>query len=282
MPVLRGLKSQLRIAAQWGGGGAAGILQVGGVIFVQLPAGAIGGSVGFDPLGNGIEHCWVVVLRPFGVQPHGGGCGWSKTEPGERVDVFGNGVGLVDDDFNLIGAGDVCGERQFPALGAERDPVEVAAYRERTAGFQMCLLADGMQGVGERAEIVDGGLAAGDDGEFGFGLGDIGCESIGLEAADVFRDIIGVPSASGVAPRAMHRAAEGADKVGGPPGVHPFALKGVELFVDREFHAVKTVAPLIKRQNSFLLACSWLPSFEAGLSIILYCTDRRSSSTIRK
>ena len=45
-----------------------------------------------------------------------------------------------------------------------------------------------------------------------------------------------MPGARGVAPRAMYRAAEGADEVGSPPGVHAFALESVELFVDREFH----------------------------------------------
>ena len=52
----------------------------------------------------------------------------------------------------------------------------------------------------------------------------------------MFRGVVSVPGARGVAPRAMYRAAEGADEVSGSSGVHAFALEGIELFVDREFH----------------------------------------------
>ena len=152
----------------------------------------------------------------------------------EDVDVFGDCFGAVDDELELIGSGDILSKWQLPALGAECDPVECAANWKGTAGFEVGLLAHHVKCVSERAEIVDSGLAAGDYGEFGLGLSDFGCEGRRLEPSNALRDVVRVPSASGVAPRAMHGTAEGADEVSGSPCVRALALEGVKLFVDRE------------------------------------------------
>ena len=56
------LKALPGITAEWGGGDAALIHAIGCVVFVQLPAGAVGGAVALDPFGDGVEHLWVAVL----------------------------------------------------------------------------------------------------------------------------------------------------------------------------------------------------------------------------
>ena len=187
-----------------------------------------------DPFGDGVEHVWVAVLRPFGVQPDDIVGAQLGAALGQGVDVFGDCFGSVDDELVLIGSGDVVGQWQLPALGAERDPVECAADRKGTAGFEVGRLAHRVQCGSERAEIVDGRFAAGDHGKLGAGVGDLGREGRGLEPVNVLRDVVWVPGAGGVAPGAMHGAAEGADEVSGSTCVRTFALEGIKLFVDRE------------------------------------------------
>ncbi|MFT5826179.1 MAG: hypothetical protein ACI8ZW_001685 [Yoonia sp.] len=159
----------------------------------------------------------------------------------ERRDVFIDGFGAVDDELEFICEGDVFGERQLPALGAERDPVESATDGEGPAGFEVCLLANGVERVGQCGEVVDGGLAAGNYGEFGLSLGDLARERVGGEALYVVRNVVRVPCASGVAPRAVDGATERADEVSRPSGMRTFALKGVELFMDRKCHGICAV-----------------------------------------
>lgn len=67
----------------------------------------------------------------------------------EGGDVFVDRCGAVDDEFEFIGAGDVFWQWQFPAFGAECDPVECASDREGAAGFKVCGLADGVECIGE-------------------------------------------------------------------------------------------------------------------------------------
>lgn len=86
---------------------------------------------------------------------------------------------------------------------------------------------------------MDGGLAAGDNGEFGLGLGDFGCEGFRGEALYVLGDVVGVPCACGVAPGAVYGAAEGTDEIGGSAGMCAFTLEGVELFVDWKCHILR-------------------------------------------
>ena len=174
------------------------------------------------------------MLRPFGVQPDDMLCAQLGAALGQGVDVFGDRFGSVDDQFVLIGSGDVVGQWQLPALGAERDPVECAADRKGTAGFEVGLLAHRVQCGSERAEIVDGRLAASDHGELGASVGGLGSERCGLESVNVLGDVVWVPGASRVTPRAMHRAAKSADEVSGSPCVRTLALEGIKLFVDRE------------------------------------------------
>ena len=187
-----------------------------------------------DPFGDGVEHVWVAVLRPFGVQPDDIVGAQLGAALGQGVDVFGDCFGSVDDELVLIGSGDVVGQWQLPALGAERDPVECAADRKGTAGFEVGRLAHRVQCGSERAEVVNGGFAASDHGKLGAGVGDLGREGRGLEPVNVLRDVVWVPGAGGVAPGAMHGAAEGADEVSGSTCVRTFALEGIKLFVDRE------------------------------------------------
>ncbi len=187
-----------------------------------------------DPFGDGVEHLRVAVLRPFGVQPDNTVCAQLCAALAEGLYIFCDCFGTIDDELKLIGAGDVLGKWQLPALGAECDPVQCAAYWKGTASLEVGLLAYRVKCVSERAEIVNGGLAAGDNGELGLGLSDLGGEGCGFEPMNVLRDVVRVPGASGVTPRAMHGAAEGADEVGGPSCMRTFALEGVELFVDRE------------------------------------------------
>lgn len=220
---------------------------------MQLPARAVGGAVCLDPFGDGIEHRWVAVLRPFGVEPDDAVGAQIGAAFGEGVDIFVDRFGAVDDELKFIGAGDVVGERQFPALGAQGDPVERATNRERTAGFKVGRLADGMECIGQCAEVVNGWFAASDDGKLGLCLSDFGGEGCGFEPIDVLGDVVRVPSASGVAPWAMHRTTEGADEVGGPTCMRPFALEGVELFVDREFHGRRIKMVLLSLRRG----CRW-------------------------
>ena len=110
---------------------------------------------------------------------------------GQGVDVFGDRFRTVDDQLVLIGSGDVVGQWQLPALGAEGDPVECAADRKGTAGFEVGLLAHRVQCGGQRAEIVDGRFAASDHGKLGAGVGDFGREGCGLEPVNVLRIIKG-------------------------------------------------------------------------------------------
>ena len=116
-------QAQLGIAAEGDGWGAAGIEGVGGKVFVNLPTGAEGGAVGFDPLGDGVENGGILVLGPFGMEPDGDAVAEGFAD---YVGVFRDGLGGIDDDFDFIGAGEVFGERELPPLGAEGDPVEVA------------------------------------------------------------------------------------------------------------------------------------------------------------
>ena len=143
------LVALLGVAAERCGGGAALIHTVGGVVFVKLPACAVGGAVCFDPFGDGIEHVGITVLGPFGVEPDDRVGAKPSAEFREGGDVFVDGFGAVYDELEFIGAGDVFGEWQFPALGAERNPVECATNREGAAGFDVCGLADGVECVGE-------------------------------------------------------------------------------------------------------------------------------------
>ena len=190
--------------------------------------------MGLDPFGDGVEHRWVVVLRPFGVQPDDMLGAQPGAALGQGVDVFGDRFRTVDDELVLIGSGDVVGQWQLPALGAEGDPVECAADRKGTASFEVGLLAHRVQCGSERAEIVDGRFAASDHGKLGAGVGDLGREGRGLEPVNVLGDVVRVPGASGVAPRAMHGTAKSADEVSGSTCVRTLALESIKLFVDRE------------------------------------------------
>lgn len=56
-------------------------------------------------------------------------------------------------------------------------------------------------------------------------------EGEGLYTIDGLGFVVRMPSAGGVAPGAVNRAAIGADKEGGPPGMAALSLKGVKTFV---------------------------------------------------
>ena len=188
----------------------------------------------FDPFGDGVEYIRVAVLRPLWVKPDDALSAQVSAAFGEGGHVFVDRIRSINDEFKFIRAGDVVRQWQLPALRTQCDPIKVAVNREGTAGFEVHLLANRVQRFGEFSEVVYRGLAASDYGEFGLGLCDFGCERGGLNAVNLRGNVVWMPGASGVAPWAMHGAAEGADEVRRPTGMRPFALEGVELFVDWE------------------------------------------------
>ncbi len=210
-------------------------------MFVNLPTGAVGGAVGFDPLGDGVENGGILVLGPFGVEPDGDAVAEGFAN---HTGVFRDGLGGIDDDFDFVGAGEVFGERELPSLGAEGDPVEVALQGKGAAGFEVHALPDGVEGIGQRSEVVDGRFPAGDDGEFGVGFGGGAGQGLGFRALEGLGFVVGMPGAGGVTPGAMDRATVGADEIGGASLVKTFALEAVKLFVNGERHGGEKLSRL--------------------------------------
>ena len=80
-------------------------------------------------------------------------------------------------------------------------------------------------------EIVNGRFATGEDDDLASGgEGGLG-ESLGLGLLDLFRKVIGMPSAGGITPRAFHGAALEADEVGGLAEVAALTLPSVKTLV---------------------------------------------------
>ena len=210
-------------------------------MFVNLPTGAEGGAFCFYPLGDGVENGGILVLGPFGMEPDRDAVAEGFAN---HTGVFRDSPGGIDNDFDFIGAGEVFGEGELPPLGAEGDPVEVALQRKGAAGFEVHALPDGVEGIGCGLEVVDSGFPAGDDGEFGVGIGDGAGQVLGFRAFEGLGFVVGVPGAGGVTPGAMDGAPVGADEIGGASKVKAFALKAIKLFVDREGHGGEQLSRL--------------------------------------
>ena len=89
--------------------------------FVELVAGSKGMAVGFDPVGNGFEYLGVLHLRPFGVEPDV----FAIVSALEFIGPYGDGVSVLNDDFEFVGLLQVFVQRKLPPFGAEGNPVEL-------------------------------------------------------------------------------------------------------------------------------------------------------------
>ena len=76
-------------------------------------------------------------------------------------------------------------------------------------------MPDGVEGIGQCSEVVNGGFPAGDDGKFSFRIGGGAGQGLGFRAFEGLGFVVGVPGAGGVTPGAMDGATVGTDEICG-------------------------------------------------------------------